>query len=106
MKDHIPEFNFKNVTSPFKDPLKFAISVVNERKRVCDPIFKRIYQLTDEFSEKVAEINKLKESLETTRGFFKRLKIYSKIWDIEGEIDIIRMQLKSLYNSASRRIYA
>ena len=84
MKDHIPEFNFDNIPIHITDPREFVNAVVNERKRVCGPIFERIYQLTDEFYEKVTEIKKLRKSLETTKGFFKKLKIYSQICEIEN----------------------
>jgi hypothetical protein len=102
-----PNFNFDNVPiHPTETGSGFLSAALTEQKRVCGTIDQRISELEDEFIAMVDEMKALTASLDTTRGFFKRWSIHTKMYNLGGKISINRDMRYELVCARISRTYA
>jgi hypothetical protein len=75
---NIPHFDITRIPV---DPSSsdFMSAVVREERRVCGALDERIDALVSEFVSLAREAKELAMSLDTTNGFFARMKIRSKL---------------------------
>ena len=74
---NIPYFDITRIPVDPSSP-DFMSAVVREEKRVCGALDERIDALVAEFVSLVREEKELATSLNTTSGFFARMKIRSR----------------------------
>ena len=104
--NHIPDFNFDNLPVHPTDPMTFVKSAMAEQKRVCGPIDRRLNELENEFIAMANEMQALTTSLDTTKGFFKRWGIHTKMYILGGKISINRDMRHELVCARIVRTYA
>ena len=102
-----PNFNFDNVpVHPTGSGSGFLSAALVEQKRVCGTIDQRLNELEDEFIAMADEMKSLTASLGTTKGFFKKWGIHTKMYNLGGKISINRDMRYELVCARISRTYA